>query len=130
MAKADNRPILKIVGENIRNLRLSLGYSQLDFAKAFDVTQAAISYFEAGSRDAGLDFLFKVAQKYNVPITTLIPVGQSNLDDDAMALASGLVTKDPRWIGAFDQARRLTDHQTDLVIDLIGTLSRGNNTDE
>lgn len=130
MAKADNRPILKIVGENIRNLRLSLGYSQLDVAKSFDVTQAAISHFEAGDRDPGIDFLFRMAQKYNVPVTVLIPVGQSGLDDDAIALASGLITKNSKWIGAFDQARRLTDHQTDLVIDLIGTLSRGNNTDE
>lgn len=130
MAKADNRPILKIVGENIRNLRLSFGYSQLDIAKSFDVTQAAISHFEAGDRDPGIDFLFRMAQKYNVPVTALIPVGYSGLDDDAMALASGLVTKDPRWIGAFDQARSLTDHQTDLVIDLIKTLTKESNTDE
>ena len=130
MAKADNRPVLKIVGENIRNLRLSLGYSQQDFAKAFNVTQAAISHFEAGDRDPGIDVLFRMASKFNVPVTVLIPVGQSGLDDDAIALASGLITKNSKWIGAFDQARRLTDHQTDLVIDLIGTLSRGNNTDE
>ena len=130
MAKADNRPILKIVGENIRNLRLSLGYSQLDVAKSFDVTQAAISHFEAGDRDPGIDFLFRMAQKYNVPVTALIPVGQSGLDDCAIALASGLITKNSKWIGAFGQARRLTDHQTDLVIDLIKTLTKESNTDE
>lgn len=127
MAKADNRPILKFIGENIRNLRLSMKYSQKDFADSLDITQAAISHFEAGDRDPGIDFLFRIADKFGVPVTTLIPVGRSGMDDDAMTLVSGLVAKNPAWIDAFDKARRLTDHQTDLVISMIECLSKGNN---
>ena len=125
MAKSDNRPVLKIVGENIRNLRLSLGCSQKDIGKAFGISQAAISYFEAGERDPGIDFLFAMAKKYGVPVTALIPIGRSGTDDAATALASNLVEKNPAWIGAFYRASRLTDHETDLVINMIECLAKG-----
>ncbi len=130
MIKAEGRQITRIVGENLRNLRVSNKYSQADFARLLGVTQATVSHFEKGEREPGLDFLFMVADRFSIPVTALIPIKLSGMPEDESAVATGLIRKNPAWIKAFDQAHHLTDYETNLVISLIDCLAKGETPNE
>ena len=123
---AEDRPIVKKVGENLRNLRLSLKYSQSDMAKTLGLTQAAISHFEAGDRAVDLELLFEISEKFHIPVTDLVPVEQTHMADDISVAVSSLIKKNPSWLNAIGKAKLLTDHETDLVINMIDCLSKRN----
>jgi transcriptional regulator with XRE-family HTH domain len=54
------------VGERIKNRRIELGISQTQLAKVAELTPAAISQFEAGSRKPSFDALSKLATALKV----------------------------------------------------------------
>lgn len=78
-----NEKMRKILGANLRNLRQSRGYSQLKFAEIVGTTQASISAWELGTREPELGTVFQIAKIFMVPVSSLLPVEESGLDEDA-----------------------------------------------
>ncbi len=50
------------IGENIRNLRLTLRYSQKEFAEKLDMSQTAVSQYELGQKQPSLKVLNKISK--------------------------------------------------------------------
>ena len=62
----------KIIGEKLRELRISHGYSQIDIASFIDVTQGAYSQYESGIRSPSPITLYKIANFYGLSIDELL----------------------------------------------------------
>ncbi len=62
---------LKVLGNNLRNIRISNHLSQEKMAEAIGVTQACINKYEKGLICISFSNLYKYAKKFNVPIDVL-----------------------------------------------------------
>jgi transcriptional regulator with XRE-family HTH domain len=61
------------IGRRLKAARTNRGKSQAELARHLDVTQTAISYWEAGRRLPGVDHLMQIASFLDVPLTDLLP---------------------------------------------------------
>lgn len=57
-----------MLGDKIKQLRLSLGISQTDFAKRLFVTPAAVSQWEKGLTMPDTERLLKISKEFAVPL--------------------------------------------------------------
>lgn len=62
---------LKVLGNNMKDVRLKNNLSQTDTAKLIGVSQACINKYEKGLICISFSNLFKFATKFNVPIDEL-----------------------------------------------------------
>jgi len=69
------------VGERIKNRRIELGISQTQLAKVAELTPAAISQFEAGSRKPSFDAISNLASALNVSTDYLVG-NHNNVGDE------------------------------------------------
>lgn len=126
MNKLDNTQIRKKLGENIRNLRKSLRYSQMKFAEVigFGTTQAAVSAWEIGIREPELSVIFGIAEKFNVPVSSLIPLDESGNDNDAVQLAADMLHQNPRLCVTFDKTKYFDEKQMGVVMSVIDAIAK------
>jgi len=61
-----------IFGNNFKELRLSNEKSQKDMAKVFNVSQAAVSHWEAGRKIPEVPMLIAIAKHFGVSIDYLL----------------------------------------------------------
>ncbi len=57
----------------VKNLRIALGLTQIEFAKVLKLTKTAISYYETGAREpkrAVIKAMRKLAVKNNIPFNS------------------------------------------------------------
>lgn len=57
----------KIIGENLKNLRVAQGVSQKDLSEILDVTFQQVQKYEKGKNRLPIDKLWMVKQAFNVP---------------------------------------------------------------
>ena len=76
-----------MLGSRIRELRLSLGMSQIEFGNALNVTKQSVSNWENGNIMPSVDMLERIAEKHSVsadylldlaPRTTIDVTGLTN----------------------------------------------------
>lgn len=126
MDKLDNSQIRKKFGENIRALRKSRGYSQMKFAETigFGVTQAAVSAWEVGIREPELCVIFGIADKFKVPVSSLIPLDESGNDDDMVQKAVDMLHQNPRLCVTFDKTKYFDEKQMSVVMSVIDAIAK------
>jgi Zn-dependent peptidase ImmA (M78 family)/transcriptional regulator with XRE-family HTH domain len=61
------------IGRRLKQARVRAGCSQADVATELDVTQTAVSYWEAGRRLPGIDQLMRLAEFLDAPLSELLP---------------------------------------------------------
>jgi len=59
---------MTIIGRNLKDYRLNLGYSQDQIAKYLGVDRSTISHYETGDRDASLVHLSKLADLFGIEL--------------------------------------------------------------
>ena len=64
--------LLHSVGTRIRKARKVKRFTQAEVAKKLGVTQAAVSHWERGKADVGIDQLNRLATMLSVPLRSLI----------------------------------------------------------
>jgi transcriptional regulator with XRE-family HTH domain len=74
VTKVRNEHIIKAVGENIRQLRISMGLSQEEIAYSADIPVNQIGRIERGEINATISTLFVIAKALNTPLTSLVSV--------------------------------------------------------
>ena len=79
-------PVRQGVGMRLKAARENKGLSQLDVAKAFDVTKATVSAWETGIGDPGVYRLRELSQLYDVATDALL--WEDSLSPDAMKMAA------------------------------------------
>lgn len=61
-----------IIGNNIRNFRISQGFKQDDLAEYLTVTRTMVSYYETGERDVPVTSLNKLADLFGIDLEELL----------------------------------------------------------
>ena len=70
------------IGEKIKELRIELGLSQLEFANRVGVSRQSLSHYETGRVIPPIDVLKKIAKEFRVPITYFFTNKQSSKEYD------------------------------------------------
>ena len=123
MNTAENDRIRKILGANLRNLRQSRGYSQFKFAEIVGATQAAISAWELGTREPELGTVFQIANMFKVPVSSLVPIEESSLDDDTTQKVIDAVRQNPGISAAIQKMKFFDEKQLNVVMSVVDAIS-------
>lgn len=82
------------IGANIRLMRKSRKMTQADLAKAIGQSASSITMYETGRREPDFETLEALADIFNVPLVTLIPVeeyeSEAPATPEARVLAKGM----------------------------------------
>lgn len=73
--------IKKILGDNIRTLRMNKGWTQVYLSDCLEITAPFLAQIESGKRGMSLELIESVADLFEVPIASLFleqKVGQEN----------------------------------------------------
>lgn len=124
MNKPENATIRKKFGENLRALRKSRGYSQMKFAEAIGATQAAVSAWEVGIREPEFSVIFNIAAKFQVPVSSLIPLEESGMDEDVVQKAADMLHRNPRLCLTFDKTKYFDEKQMGVVMSVIDAIAK------
>ena len=124
MNKPENATIRKKFGENLRALRKSRGYSQMKFAEAIGATQAAVSAWEVGIREPEFSVIFDIAAKFQIPVSSLIPLEESGMDEDVVQKAADMLHRNPRLCLTFDKTKYFDEKQMGVVMSVIDAIAK------
>ena len=130
MNSDEKKRIRKILGENLRNLRQSRGYSQFKFAEIVGATQAAISAWELGSREPELGTVFQIANMFKVPVSSLVPIEESSMDDDVTQKVIDAVRQNPGISAAIQKMKFFDEKQLNVVMSVVDAISTEASTNE
>ena len=111
-------------GENLQNLRKSRRLSQDGFAKMINSNQVNVSAWERGFRVPGLPVIQHIAEVFNVPLSSLIPMETSGKDEDADRELIDLIKQNPKIRQLVDKSRYLSNADINMVLDVIGALTK------
>lgn len=124
MNKPNSKDVRKKFGENLRALRRSRGYSQMKFAEVIGWTQAAVSAWELGTREPEFSVIFEIAETFNVPVSSLIPLELSGMEDDYMQNAIDMLHRNPRLCVTFDKTKYFNEEQMNVVMSVIDAIAK------
>lgn len=93
--------------ERIKELRLSLGINQVQFAKKLNVTKQCVSNWENANLQPSIDMLIRIAQTFSVSTDYLLGLNNKPTLD-----AEGLTNEQILHLRAIiDDIRKKTDDQ-------------------
>ena len=124
MGKMGSMAIRKRFGENLRALRTSRGYSQKKFSELIEWTQAAVSAWELGVREPEMSVIFDIADTLKVPVSSLIPIEMSGMEDDVAQKIVDVLYQNPQLFTAFDKIKYFDEKQMTVVLSVIEAISR------
>ncbi len=83
MASMKKSEVLKIVGQNIKRIRLEKGLTQVDLVGRIEarIDTTNISRIEQGRTNATIHTLFKISQALEVPLSDICNVHFSERDN-------------------------------------------------
>lgn len=113
-------------GENLRELRKSRGYSQDKFAKVIGSNQVNVSAWEIGTRMPSLATITHIADTFRIPVSSLISIADSNIEDDYVKEIADVLQRDARVRMLFDKVRYMTSEDLDVVVSVVNGLARKN----
>ena len=111
-------------GENLRNLRKSRSLSQDRFAREIGSNQVNVSSWELGTRMPNLATIKHIADTFHVPLSSLISLESTGLDDDYIREVSDMMKERPKLRLLFDKAKYMTDGDVDIVISVINAITK------
>jgi len=96
----------------------------MKFAEAIGSTQAAVSAWEIGVREPEFSVIFEIARIFHVPVSTLIPLEESGMDEDLTQKAIDMVHQNPRLCVTFDKTRYFDEKQMGVVMSVIDAIAK------
>ena len=74
------RELQRCLGQTVRDLRGSRGYSQESFAHAVSLHRTYISDIERGERNVSLHNLVRIANTLEMPLSQLLAIAERSLE--------------------------------------------------
>ena len=115
---------MSVFGDNLRELRKSRGYTQERFAELINSNQASVTAWERGTRMPALSTIQGIADIFHVPLTSLIGVQETGYESDIDRELLDLIHSNPKIRTIVDQSRYLSNADLNMLIDVIGALTR------
>jgi transcriptional regulator with XRE-family HTH domain len=111
-------------GDNLKALRLSRGYSQDRFAKEIGSNQVNVSSWETGYRTPTLATIRGIAETFHVPLSSLISVESTGIEDDLVKEISDIIKSQPKMKTILDRARFMSPRDLDAIIGVMDAILR------
>ena len=111
-------------GNNLRNMRLSRGYTQEEFAQLIDSNQASITAWERGVRMPPLMTIQRIAEQLKVPVSTLISVQETGLETDIDREIIDLLRSKPKIRELLDRVRFISDQDLNVILGVVTSMTR------
>lgn len=97
---------------NLKNLRISRRLTQLDLANALGSTQSAVASYETGRREPSIETIQRIADYFQVPISTLI----LSHGDRADEVATESFFQNKKMKTLFEIVQNFSDDDLDAMI--------------
>ena len=111
-------------GENIRALRKTRNLSQEKFANEIGSNQMTVSSWEVNSRMPSLQTIKHIAEVFRVPVSSLISLETLGDESDSDRELLDLIKSNPKVRLIVDKTRYLSNADLNMIIDVIGALTR------
>lgn len=116
-------------GENLRDLRVSRGYSQFQFARIINSNQITVSSWERDARMPPVETIRSIANAFHAPLTALLPIADTGYEEDSIKEVVDAFHHDPKIRLLFDKARFLTSEDLDAVLGVVNAITRERDQD-
>ena len=114
------------IGESIRRLRKSRGYTQVEFAKLVGVTQATVTSWERNVNEPNFDMCSRIAGALGVPVSVVYPIGDA--DDATVRKISDSLHQNPKLGLLFDRVQLLKPSDLDTVLSVVNAIVKERDT--
>ena len=111
-------------GENLKALRKSRGYSQDKFARAINSNQVNVSAWELGTRMPNLATIRHIADTFKVPLSSLISMEESGLEDDYVREIADMLQHNPQIRMLFDRAKYMSQSDIEAVLSVVDAITK------
>ena len=111
-------------GENLKALRKSRGYTQDRFAKVIGSNQVNVSAWELGTRMPYLDTIKHIANTFNIPLSSLISIEESGIEEDYIREIADTLQRDPKIRMLFDRTKYMSPSDIDTVLSVVNAITR------
>lgn len=115
---------MRTFAENIRALRKSRGYTQEKFAEAIGTKQVNVSAWELGTRTPYLATIREIADKFKVPLSSLISIEDTGIDEDYVNSVAEAMKREPRLKEIFDSVLYMSTSDLDALIGIIRAMTK------
>lgn len=109
--------------ERLKQLRTSRGYSQRKLSEALHMAQSRIGNYEAGLREPDFETLEKIADFFNVPLSTLIS-SEYGADRELVKRVADSLHKNPKLGLLFDRTCYMDEQDLDAVLAVVNAITR------
>lgn len=115
---------MRTFGENLRELRKSRGYSQEKFAEVIGTKQVNVSAWEVGTRVPYLSTIRGIADTFKVPLSSLISLEQSGMDEDYTGFVMEAISREPKLKTILDKILYMPSSDLDALIGIINAMTK------
>ena len=110
-------------GDNLRNLRIQRGLTQMQLAKDLQTSQSAITSYEASKREPSFMVIERMAEYFGVPMSALLPSNDTT-DDEFVNIIAESIHQNPKLGLLFDKIRKFKESDLDAVLAVVNAISR------
>ena len=110
-------------GDNLRNLRIQCGLTQMQLAKDLQTSQSAITSYEASKREPSFMVIERMAEYFGVPMSALLPSNDTT-DDEFVNIIAESIHQNPKLGLLFDKIRKFKESDLDAVLAVVNAISR------
>lgn len=115
---------MRTFGENLRELRKGRGYSQEKFAEVIGTKQVNVSAWELGTRVPYLATIRGIAETFKVPLSSLISIEQTGLDEDYISSVSEAIKTEPKLREILDKILYMPSSDLDALLGIINAMTK------
>lgn len=113
--------------DNLRNIRIQRGLTQTQLANALGTSQSAVAAYENNRREPSFDVIERMAQFFNVPMSSLLP-SDDFVDKDFASMVAESLHQNEKLKLLFDKTRKFDDSDLDAVLVVVNAISRERDT--
>lgn len=116
------------LGDTLRELRKSRGYSQAKLADMLNISQSAIAAYEVGTREPSMEMIQRLSQFFFVPMSAFLP--DSNTDMDSVQAIADSLHNNPDLRLLFDKTRKMDKKDIRAVLTVVNAIAREREANE
>lgn len=107
--------------DNLRNLRIQRGLTQMQLAEGLKTSQSSITSWEQERREPDFSTIQRIADFFNVPFSALLPSDDNNTDEYAHRVAESL-NGNEKLRETFDIIKNFSDEQLSVVLSVVKSM--------
>lgn len=108
--------------DNLRNLRIQRGLTQMELAEGMNTAQSSITSWETGRREPDFKTIQRLADFFNVPLSALLP-SSDEIDESYVNVVAESLHANPKLKLLFDHTKNFSEQDLDAVLAVVKSIS-------